>query len=130
MTPSDSRQMNPGPKEEPSHEGGTESEARYDNRAGLTGMIKSFSDMPKYGSSFQYDLDETIEAFETVAELCDVTSDQQLKKAIPTMLKGSAFRLYSLNKEAVTGYKEEKRCFGVGMIQRRSRNGCLRNGTP
>lgn len=37
-------------------------------------MKKTFSGMPKSGGRVQEDLDETIEAFETVAELCDVTN--------------------------------------------------------
>lgn len=75
-------------------------------------MIKSFGDMPKHDGCFQDDLDETIEAFETVAELCDVTTDAMKKKAIPIMLKGSAFRLYSRNKHQVTGYED-----GIDMIK-------------
>lgn len=44
----------------------------YEMGSGLKGLIKYFSDMHKYGGSFQDDLDETIEELETVAETCDI----------------------------------------------------------
>lgn len=59
----------------------------------MTGMIKSFFHLKKYGGSLQEDKDETIEAFQTVAELYQITSDAQKKKSFPIMLKGSTFRL-------------------------------------
>lgn len=49
---------------------------------------------------------ETIEEFETIAELCEVTIDAEKKKVIPIILNGSAFRLYSLNKHKITGDEE------------------------
>lgn len=70
----------------------------------VTGMMRSFSDIPKIGGSFQDDLDESIESFETIAELYDVTSDQMKKKSIPIIIKGSPMRLYSINKHLITGY--------------------------
>lgn len=39
-----------------------------------------------------------------MAELCEITKDAQKKKAIPIILKGSAFRLYQRNKHKINGY--------------------------
>lgn len=69
-------------------------------------MTKSFSVLPKLGESFQDDLDETLEAFETNAELDDVSTDHMKKKAIPIMVKGASFRLYPRNNHTIDGYEK------------------------
>lgn len=82
-----------------------QSDTNYRGSA-ITGMIKSFSGITKYGGSFQEDLYDTVEAFETVAELCEIETDAEKKKAIPIMLKESAFRPYSSNKHIIKVYDE------------------------
>lgn len=62
MPPSQNRPATNPKKEDRSYQHTMDSKDGFDIRSGVTGIIKSFSDMPKYVGSFQDDLDETIEA--------------------------------------------------------------------
>lgn len=72
---------------------------------GLIGMQKGSSDLSRYSGKLKEDLDGVIEYFETLSEMCDLSTDQ-MKKAIPLMLKGNDLRLYAKNKHRVGTYDE------------------------
>lgn len=74
--------------------------------SGINGMIRAFQDLPRYAGRFQDNLEESIEAFETIADVCDVTTDAQKQKALPIMLKGPAFRQFSRNKNEIVSYDD------------------------
>lgn len=72
---------------------------------GISAMINAFQDMLKYFGGSQNDLDATIEAFETIAEMCDEVLDHQKQEATPDMLKRPSFRMYSTRKKEVRDYE-------------------------
>lgn len=67
---------------------------------GLIGMQKGSSDLSRYSGKLKEDLDGVIESFETLSDMFDLSIEQN-KKAIPLLLKGNAFRLYTKNKHRV-----------------------------
>lgn len=90
-------------------EGETEPEkptAQIERSSGISSMISAFQDLPRYSGRFEDNLEDTIEVFETIADVCDVTSEAQKYKAIPIMLKGPAFRQYSRKKGEVVSYTD------------------------
>lgn len=69
-------------------------------------MIRVFQDLRRYAGRFQDNLEETIEEFEKIADVCDVTNEAQKQKAIQIMLKGPDFRQYSRNNNTVVRYTD------------------------
>lgn len=74
---------------------------------GVNGLLKAFSTTQKYTGRLRDDLEEVIEDFETLCELCDVTDDRQKLKSIPIMLKAGAFHRYSKHKSQFQNYPQE-----------------------
>lgn len=69
-------------------------------------MIRAFQDLPRYAGRFQDNLEESIEAFETIADVYDVNTDARKQKALPIMLKGPAFRQFWRNKNEIVSYED------------------------
>lgn len=93
QTPKMSNQYNPKytVKEE-----GNDSSTSCDKGLGVPIMIRSFPGIPKYGGGFEYNLDESIEAFKTVAELCEATQDVMENSRFPILFMGLACGKYSI----------------------------------
>lgn len=73
---------------------------------GVSGLMKGIAHMPTFAGRFTDDLEEVIEGFETLADVCEVTDDDTKRKSIPLMLKGTAFRRFAKEKHRFATYQE------------------------
>lgn len=69
---------------------------------GVNGIMKAFIGQDKFSGKYEEDLDAVLNIFETLSRMCDATPEE-MRKAMPVMLKGNALRLFSKKaKDCVT----------------------------
>lgn len=73
---------------------GTRREPTFSKRNGVESIMKAYQHRTKFSGSFTEDFQGTIEQFETLATVCDL-SKEDMAKSFPVMLTGSAFAHYS-----------------------------------
>lgn len=69
-------------------------------------MLKALNKMTTYSGNFTEDLEEVIQTFETLSDVCDVNIDSKRRKEIPIMLKGTELWKYSSNKYLYSTFQE------------------------
>ena len=67
--------------------------------------MKAFQGKPTFSGSWEEDLDNCINIFNTLATMCEVTDADKLK-AIPVMLKGDALNYYANNSSPCTHFDD------------------------
>lgn len=92
----DKHELKSLPTEKINNNEGDESISQLRNRMGMSGFIKSFSGRKKYSGLWSENLDETIEVYESMARLCQLTKDE-MASALPLTLTGDALSFFTRN---------------------------------
>lgn len=78
------------------------------NTLDINGLMKAYVGKQQLSGEYDEYLDDCFQVFETVASMCQVT-EEEMGRALPIMLRGDAFSLYSAKVDAFPTYKDAKR---------------------